>query len=121
MALEALAGSTLQRLVFFAQDQETYWAIAYELRNVAPRERRPAWTESPALETHAPEDKPSAPPIYSTVDLAGGMSSDLVDPNIGIPLSRDQLDFAPYVSMLATVIADPELPPNGEVDAVSRE
>ncbi|WP_416565400.1 P-loop NTPase fold protein [Nocardia testacea] len=42
--------------------------------------------------------------------LAGNLSADLVDPNIGIPLDRDQLGVAPYVSMLATVIADRETP-----------
>ncbi|GLY68431.1 P-loop NTPase fold protein [Amycolatopsis taiwanensis] len=44
------------------------------------------------------------------VELAGGVSSDLVDPNVGIPLDRDQLDMALYVSMLATVIADRKTP-----------
>jgi hypothetical protein len=33
-----------------------------------------------------------------------------VDPNSGIPLSRDQLELAPYVSMLATVIVDQRTP-----------
>ncbi|WP_238815822.1 P-loop NTPase fold protein [Nocardia brasiliensis] len=40
------------------------------------------------------------------ITLSGGMASDLVDPNDGLPLPSDQLGFAPYVSMLATVIAD---------------
>ncbi|PPJ20766.1 hypothetical protein C5E44_03740 [Nocardia nova] len=43
-------------------------------------------------------------------ELAGGMSGDLVDSNIGIPMSADQLGVAPYVSMLATVIADRATP-----------
>ncbi|MGW0179603.1 P-loop NTPase fold protein [Nocardia sp. NPDC003345] len=43
-------------------------------------------------------------------ELAGGLSSDLVDPTVGIPVTRDQLGVAPYVSMLATVIADRETP-----------
>ncbi|NYI91404.1 hypothetical protein HNR02_004727 [Amycolatopsis endophytica] len=47
---------------------------------------------------------------HGMADLAGGVSADLVDPNAGLPLSRDQLDFAPYVSMLATVIADRRTP-----------
>ncbi|MEU7141001.1 P-loop NTPase fold protein [Nocardia sp. NPDC046473] len=42
--------------------------------------------------------------------LAGGMARDLVDPNEGLPLSSDQLGFAPYISMLATVIADKTTP-----------
>ncbi|MCM6777514.1 P-loop NTPase fold protein [Nocardia sp. CDC159] len=43
-------------------------------------------------------------------ELAGGVCSDLVDPNRGIPLSHDRLGVAPYVSMLATVIADQATP-----------
>ncbi|MGV9676080.1 P-loop NTPase fold protein [Nocardia sp. NPDC003482] len=46
----------------------------------------------------------------SPLDLAGGVSSDLVDPNRGIALSEDRLGVAPYVSMLATVIADRSTP-----------
>ncbi|WP_409181604.1 P-loop NTPase fold protein [Amycolatopsis sp. VS8301801F10] len=49
---------------------------------------------------------------FSAVELAGGISNDLVDPTRGIPLERDRLGVAPYVSMLATVIADRStLPP----------
>ncbi|MFE3172944.1 P-loop NTPase fold protein [Amycolatopsis sp. NPDC059090] len=49
---------------------------------------------------------------FSSVELAGGISNDLVDPTLGIPLDRDRLGVAPYVSMLATVIADRStLPP----------
>ncbi|MGW7534854.1 P-loop NTPase fold protein [Amycolatopsis sp. NPDC054798] len=43
---------------------------------------------------------------FSAVELAGGISNDLVDPTLGIPLERDRLGVAPYASMLATVIAD---------------
>ncbi|MFI6218590.1 P-loop NTPase fold protein [Nocardia brasiliensis] len=46
----------------------------------------------------------------SGITLSGGLTSDLVDPNAGLPLSSDQLGFAPYVSMLATVIADRTTP-----------
>ncbi|MFE9323360.1 P-loop NTPase fold protein [Nocardia sp. NPDC006982] len=46
----------------------------------------------------------------SSVELAGGVTRDLVDPSQGIPLTDDELGFAPYVSMLATVIADRETP-----------
>ncbi|WP_067679981.1 P-loop NTPase fold protein [Nocardia miyunensis] len=42
--------------------------------------------------------------------LAGGVSTDLVDPNVGIPLNEDRLGVAPYVAMLATVIADQSTP-----------
>jgi hypothetical protein len=43
-------------------------------------------------------------------DLAGGVSTDRVDPNAGIPLAKDQLGVAPYVSMLAAMIADRNTP-----------
>jgi KAP-like P-loop domain-containing protein len=43
-------------------------------------------------------------------DLAGGVSTDRVDPNTGIPLAKDQLGVAPYVSMLAAMIADRNTP-----------
>ncbi len=49
----------------------------------------------------APQTKPEQP-----VELAGGVTTDRVDPTVGIPLADDQLGVAPYVSMLATVIAD---------------
>ncbi|HEX9336407.1 MAG TPA: P-loop NTPase fold protein [Pseudonocardiaceae bacterium] len=48
--------------------------------------------------------------ITTPVELAGGVSSDLVDPNVGIPLANDRLGVAPYVSMLATVMADRSTP-----------
>lgn len=108
---DAVAGGTLKRLVlrlvFFAQDEATCRVIASELHNAGTRQPEPVRTE-PATDIRPPEDQP---PVYSTVDLAGGVSSDLVDPNVGIPLNRDQLSFAPYVSMLATVIADRKTPP----------
>ena len=43
-------------------------------------------------------------------DLAGGVSSDLVDPAEPIPLERDRLGVGTYVSMLATVIAERATP-----------
>jgi hypothetical protein len=49
-------------------------------------------------------------PAPEVGELAGGISRDLVDPNRAIPLASDRLGFAPYVSMLATVIADRETP-----------
>ena len=45
-----------------------------------------------------------------TFDLAGGLSSDLVDPTEGIEASSDQLGMRDYVSMLATVVADHTTP-----------
>ncbi|MEA5361206.1 P-loop NTPase fold protein [Amycolatopsis sp., V23-08] len=49
-------------------------------------------------------------PVFSSVELAGGMTRDLVDPNESIPLERDHLGVKPYVSMLATVIAARDTP-----------
>ncbi|RSM72651.1 hypothetical protein DMH04_42525 [Kibdelosporangium aridum] len=45
-----------------------------------------------------------------TKALAGGISGDLIDPNQGIPVSRDHLGTSVYASMLATVIADKRTP-----------
>ncbi|WP_280460870.1 P-loop NTPase fold protein [Nocardia carnea] len=85
-AIEYAAGTTepqVDRLVFFCMDPQEAQLITAEFARSLP---------------HMP-----ARPV-------GGLTSDLVDPNAGIPLSRDQLGVAPYVSMLATVIADRETP-----------
>jgi hypothetical protein len=50
----------------------------------------------------------AAAPISSY--LAGGVSTDLVDPTRGIPLNQDNLDVGVWVSMLAAVIADAATP-----------
>lgn len=42
--------------------------------------------------------------------LTGGVSADLVDPELGIPLSQDYLGIRTFVEMLATVIADRDTP-----------
>lgn len=60
----------------------------------------------------------SLPPTTdSTVELAGGVTSDLVDPNRDIPSTRDQLGVTPFVSMLATVIVDRHTPPPLSVES----
>lgn len=43
-------------------------------------------------------------------ELAGGISADRVDPTKGIPLSRDHLGAAVYVSMFASVITSRDTP-----------
>jgi hypothetical protein len=43
-------------------------------------------------------------------ELAGGISADRVDPTTGIPLSRDHLGTAVYVSMFASVITSRDTP-----------
>ncbi|WP_237598902.1 P-loop NTPase fold protein [Amycolatopsis sp. FU40] len=87
-AVKALQDTSgLRTLVFICNSEETENAI------------RAAW------------GRPGVP-RFSAVELAGGVSNDLVDPTLGIPLERDRLGVAPYVSMLATVIADRStLPP----------
>ncbi|KUN80268.1 hypothetical protein AQJ66_26370 [Streptomyces bungoensis] len=56
------------------------------------------------------EDVPVLTAARTSVPLAGGTSSDWVDPNAGIPLAEDHLGVAPYVSMLAAVISDRTTP-----------
>ncbi|MET0684016.1 MAG: P-loop NTPase fold protein [Solirubrobacteraceae bacterium] len=46
----------------------------------------------------------------AALELAGGVSSDLVDPTQGIDLERDRLGVRDYVTMFATVIADRNTP-----------
>lgn len=77
------SGHRLDGLVFFCRHESDAAAIAAEFARAAPD---------------------------LSGGLAGSLSADLVDPSIGIPLNRDQLGVAPYVSMLATVIADRETP-----------
>ncbi|WIX81728.1 P-loop NTPase fold protein [Amycolatopsis carbonis] len=80
-ALPGVDGGSLQRLVFLCRDRATEDAILA------------AWNGE-----------------TSAADLAGGVSSDRVDPTVGIPLERDRLGVAPYVSMMATVISDRSTP-----------
>jgi hypothetical protein len=44
------------------------------------------------------------------IDLAGGVSADLVDPTTGIPLTEDHLGLGVDVTMFATLIADKSTP-----------
>ncbi|MGO4615414.1 P-loop NTPase fold protein [Nocardia sp. 2YAB30] len=81
-AVQALRGHRPDQLVFVCQTGETEDLIRREF-----------------------EQLPQA-----TTELAGGVARDLVDPNVGIPLTDDKLVFAPYVSMLATVMADRATP-----------
>ncbi|MFJ1759514.1 P-loop NTPase fold protein [Amycolatopsis sp. NPDC088138] len=84
----ALATQTsVFQVFFFARSQEHVDAI------------RTAW-----------ENQRLRRPVFSSVELAGGMTRDLVDPNESIPLERDHLGVKPYVSMLATVIAAQDTP-----------
>jgi hypothetical protein len=98
-----------ESLVFICIDTTTAVAVR-DAWNAPPSiDERTAAEQAPAPE---PAGAKSAPPPqeFSDTELAGGLSSDLVKPNEGIPLARDNLGFAPYVSMLATVIADRQTP-----------
>jgi hypothetical protein len=77
----------LAELVFLASNRSDGAALEYAVGS--------SWARRGGLDD----------PLEST-DLAGGVSTDWVDPNAGIPLANDQLGVTPYVSMLATVIAD---------------
>ncbi len=52
----------------------------------------------------------SAPDSPAAEALAGGLDTDRVDPTKGISLKEDQLEVAPYVRMLASVICDQSTP-----------
>ncbi|MFQ6397714.1 P-loop NTPase fold protein [Nocardia sp. KC 131] len=83
-ALRDLREAKLDRLVFLCQTEDSAVAIVREFARL--------------------------PGVQSAIQLAGGIARDLVDPNVGIPLDRDRLEVAPYVSMLATVMADRHTP-----------
>lgn len=84
-------------------------AVVTALHDLGPGSSPSVWKRKPSARSERPGG-PSAPVIPPTPAWPGGVSSDLVDPNVGIPLERDQLDVAPYVSMLATVLADNSIP-----------
>jgi hypothetical protein len=99
----------LHRLVFICKDANA----ATTIKRIWDSLQLPAKALKPEATTSA--DPPTTTTIqapasaFSDTHLAGGVSSDLV-PNKGIPLAHDQLGVAPYVSMLATVIADHTTP-----------
>lgn len=83
--LDETPDTAVRRLVLFFQDQHSAEIIRSLWGAVAARLGRGA-------------------------TLAGGFSTERVDPNVGIQVAGDQLGVAPYVSMLATVIADRNTP-----------
>jgi len=93
-AISAANTAQFQRIIFVTMSplDEPYLRMAAEGRLRTPTRLEQARTRRAPFE------------------LAGGVSTDRVDPNVGIPLSQDQLGVAPYVSMLATVIADRNTP-----------
>jgi len=137
-ALRELTDTSLRSLVFFGQGTATVvevrvaWAAASSGSSTADPSTTDASTADPwtadfgptggavPTSSEAPGEAaaggatgppPTAAPRFSASELAGGVSSDLVDPSVGIPPDRDHLGVSPYVSMLATVIADRRTPP----------
>lgn len=94
--------------------------------DVLPTESPAVWDEillSPRAVSASPTDSAlSSPPTdsppaggvedvrYSDTDLAGGYSTDLVNPDDAIPAADDLLGINTYVSMLANVIASSDTP-----------
>lgn len=72
-------------------------ALLEAVRTEAPEESAEAWADVLAL----PED---------SLALAGGMSSDRVDPHRGIALADDAIGVGVYVTMLAALIANRATP-----------
>jgi hypothetical protein len=99
------------------------WAAHDEFHNTNPlwgtsdqaRTDMDAPSNRPSESNHeksAPEESPESGFTYQDTneDLAGGISTDLVDPTKGIPIDRDRLGLSVYVSMFAAVIADQNTP-----------
>lgn len=105
-ALEKSGQTSLRELVFLCQDDES----AELIRSVFAKPHPGPIDEAAPIPTVDRRPAPTPAPSYSSVELAGGVSSDIVDPNRGIPMAKDQLGVAPYVSMLATVMADRKTP-----------
>ncbi|MFC4855873.1 P-loop NTPase fold protein [Actinophytocola glycyrrhizae] len=115
-AVRAAAGS-LESLVFVCIDVDTEAAIRRAWGQNFPTMFSDTSASTYPVAASLGEADGAADPTsgegateYSSVDLAGGVSTDRVDPNCGISLDKDQLGVTPYVSMLATVIADRRTP-----------
>ncbi|MEV4238010.1 P-loop NTPase fold protein [Nocardia sp. NPDC049737] len=79
--VQDMSGRKLEALVFVCQTEETAAPIERTFRRLSA-----AFTPS--------------------IELTGGTTTDMVDPNKGLPLTDDCMGTALYVSMLATVLAD---------------
>lgn len=83
-------------------------------RGMSDTARYPSPSNGSASTPPADPDQPAVPRPQSSTSstLAGGVSSDWVDPVRGIPIERDRLDVGIWVSMLATNIAssDTQMP-----------
>ncbi|WP_327292773.1 P-loop NTPase fold protein [Streptomyces sp. NBC_01198] len=93
-ATDMAAGLPLQHLVLLTNDEADVPILRAAQVGELPAPRTP-W-----LDGRRP----------AQAALVGGMSTDRVDPNTGIPLTEDRLGAAPYVSMLAAVISDRKTP-----------
>ncbi|EID52306.1 KAP family P-loop domain protein [Saccharomonospora xinjiangensis] len=101
-AFDDVRGTALRRIVFFDRTRGGEAALLAAL-NHAPTADTGAQPRDPDKIVSEPHDVGQD---YSTDELAGGVCTDRVDPGVGIPLSHDRLGVTPYVSMVATVIAD---------------
>jgi hypothetical protein len=116
---EALSRSGLREIVLFDRESATTRAIRDALSRLAPSEAPTSQEDSPASSGGDGGRQPPAPPdgdgtggrrIYSTTELLGGISPDLVEASVEIAPEDDSLGMRPYVSMLATLIADKDTP-----------
>ena len=102
--LRSPARHALRQVVLFGRSALVVDAVAGQW----PDSDRPPAEPSPTSENPTTVDPPEERRISD--DLAGGVSSDLVDPTEPIPLARDRLGVANYASMLAAVIAERATP-----------
>src|SRR5207245_1400925 len=99
-----LTDAPLRDIVFFDRNDGTMAVVAEELRRAGEAAKQPP-SPSPR-----PSPRPSPPaegrqqteaaPAYSSTELLGGISPDLVEATIEIPPEDDCLEMRPYVSML---------------------
>ena len=111
----AFTGWPLRRIVFFDPTADVSADLAARLGG-RPDQAMPD-PDHPGRVSPGPggagqgqhDPAPDPEPVVEA-DLAGGVSSDLVDPSLSIPMGRDRLGFAPYASMLAEVVSARETP-----------
>lgn len=103
-ALRSSARGRLRRVVLFGRDP----AVAEAIESQWPGGRSAEAAEEVAGASGESGEVEPTGGVPS--DLAGGVSSDLVDPAKPIPMERDRLGVGVYVSMLATVIAERATP-----------
>jgi len=107
MVAEALGDGRypgLSELIYVSQDESVLHKLADKWRALSSAES----AQQSEAERESEVEPVDSPEEFS--GLAGGVSNDLVDPSKGIKLESDRLGIAPYVTMMATVIADRATP-----------